>query len=46
MLTLLFILALAALVTAIGSAMGKCPLWVPVMLLAFIACLERMPLGR
>lgn len=46
MLTVLLILAIAALVSTILSMIGKCPLTVPVLLLALIACLERLPLGR
>lgn len=46
MLTVMLILALAALVCAIASAMGKCPLWVSVILLCIIELLRNLPLGR
>lgn len=35
-LTVLVILALAAFITTIASAIGKCPLWVPVILLCIV----------
>lgn len=44
MLTVSLILVLAALLTAIASAMGKCPLWVAVILLALAALLPLLPL--
>lgn len=34
------LLLLAAFVTTIVSAIGKCPLWVPVLLLVLIQLLE------
>ncbi len=46
MLTVLLILAIAALISAILSLMGKCPLTVPVLLLSIIAILQQLPLGR
>lgn len=46
MLTVFVILAIAAFIGTILAAMGKCPLWVPVMFLAIIECLRIMPLGR
>jgi len=45
MLTVMLILAVAALLAAIVSAMGKCPVWVAVLLLAIYACLEQLPKG-
>lgn len=45
MLTLLIIFAVAALFTLIASAMGKCPLWVPVLCLTVFALLEVLPIG-
>lgn len=44
MLTVTLILALAALIIAILSAIGKAPLWVSVILLAIIAAIEHIPL--
>jgi hypothetical protein len=38
------ILMLAALVAAIVSAIGKCPLWVAVLLLAIAGLLSCLPL--
>lgn len=44
MLTVVAILAVAALLFTLGAALGKVPLWVPVLLLAIIACLGSLPL--
>jgi len=44
MLSVPVILAVAALIATIISGMGKCPLWVPVLLLAVLATLQT--LGR
>lgn len=44
MLTVSVILVLAALIAAIVSAMGKCPLWVSVILLCIIVALQVLPL--
>jgi len=44
MMTVACILALAALIIAILSAIGKAPLWVSVILLAIIELLEHIPL--
>lgn len=44
MMTVATILALAALIIAILSAIGKSPLWVAVILLAIIELLEHIPL--
>lgn len=43
MLTALFILALGSLVAGIAAAMGKCPVWVPMILLAIIEVIEHAP---
>lgn len=40
MLSASLLLILAAFVTAIASAIGKCPLWVPVVLLVLVGLLE------
>jgi hypothetical protein len=46
MLTVLLLLAVAAFVCTIASAMNKCPLWVAVMLLCLIELLRQLPLGH
>lgn len=46
MLTIIGVLAIAALIATIVSIMGKCPLYVPVLLLCVIAALQVIPLGR
>lgn len=43
MLTVSIFLVLAAGVTAIVSAIGKCPLWVSVILLCLYAMLQVLP---
>jgi hypothetical protein len=44
MLTVMVVLTLAALVTCVASAMRKCPIWVPVMILCLVALLQVLPL--
>lgn len=46
MLTVLVLIAIAAFVVAIVHAMGKCPLWPAVLLLAVAELLRALPLGR
>lgn len=46
MMTLTCILAIAALISTILAKMGKCPIEVPVFLLACIETLRCLPLGR
>jgi hypothetical protein len=46
MLTVQILLAVAACVVTIVHAMGKCMLWPAVWLLAIIAFLRAVPLGR
>lgn len=47
MLTVQLLLGLAALVcTLVHAAMGRCPLWVAVLLLSIIELLRAVPLGR
>ena len=46
MLTVFLLLAIAAFIAAVVSAMGKCPLWVSVVLLCLIELLRALPLGR
>jgi len=43
MLTVMFIMVLGALVAAIVSAMGKCPLWVSVILLCVAMAIQVLP---
>lgn len=43
-LTVLLFLVIGALVAAIISTMGKCPLWVATILLCIVAALEVLPL--
>lgn len=43
MLTVTLILAVAALIAAIVSIMGKCPLWVAVVLLAVAQAIQVLP---
>ncbi len=43
MLTVTFLLALSAFVCTIASAIGKCPLWVPVLLLCLIPLVAGLP---
>lgn len=43
MLTVTFILIIGALIAAIVSAMGKCPLWVSVILLCIVMALQVLP---
>lgn len=46
MLTVLILIAVAAFVVTIVSAMNKCPLWPAVLLLAVAEMLRALPLGR
>ena len=43
MLTVMQILAVSTLVGAILSASGRCPPWVPVVLIGLFACLQVLP---
>jgi hypothetical protein len=38
------VLAIAAFVMTLATAMGRAPLWVAVLLLALLACLKALPL--
>lgn len=42
-LTVSLVLAGAAFLTTIASAMSRCPLWVPVLLLAVLALVKALP---
>lgn len=44
MITVLFLLALAAFVVTIASAMGKSPLWPAVLLLSLALLLQTIPI--
>ncbi len=44
MLTVVGFLIVAAFGLTIASAIGKCPLWIPVLLLTLIALLQILPL--
>lgn len=46
MLTVFLIIAVAAFIVTILSAIGKAPLWVAVLLLCVIELLRALPLGR
>ena len=46
MITVFLLLAIAAFVAVVVSAMGKCPLWIGVVLLCVIELLRALPLGR
>lgn len=44
-LTVILLLAIAAFLITIASAMGKAPLWPSVLLLVLIELLQLLPLG-
>lgn len=44
MITVTFVLVIGALIAAIVSAMGRCPLWVSVILLCIVMALQVLPL--
>lgn len=46
MLTVFLLLAVAAFACTVASALGKCPVWVPVLFLCVIELLRAIPLGR
>ena len=46
MLTVLVLIAVSAFVVTIVHAMGRCPLWPAVLLLAVAEMLRALPLGR
>ena len=43
MLTVTLLLVLAAFVCTIASALGKCPMWIPVLLLVVVHLLAVLP---
>jgi hypothetical protein len=46
MITVTLLLAIAAFICCVASALGKCPDWVWGILLSIIALLHSVPLGR
>jgi len=42
-LTVSFVLLFLAIGTVIASAVGKCPLWIPVFLVILLLLIERLP---
>jgi len=46
MFTVFFVLAVAAFICIIASALGKAPLWVGAILLCIIELLRALPLGK
>jgi uncharacterized protein (DUF983 family) len=46
MLTVIGFLVIAAFIATIVSALGKCPLWVSVLLLCVVELIRILPLGR
>lgn len=46
MLTVFVVIAITAFACTIIAALGKCPVWVPVLLLCIIELLRALPLGK
>ena len=46
MLTVIGFLVIAAFIAVIVSALGKCPLWVGVLLLCVVELIRILPIGR
>ena len=46
MLTVFIILAVTAFIVTVVAAMGRCPIWVAVLILCLIELLRALPLGR
>jgi hypothetical protein len=46
MLTVIMLLVVGAFLSTIAAAIGKCPLWVPVLLICVVELLRVLPLGR
>lgn len=46
MLTVLIVLVAAAFICTILNAIGKCPIWVPMILLCIVELLRVLPLGK
>lgn len=45
MLSVTLLLVVAAFICTVASAIGKCPLWVAVLLVVIVLLLESLPLG-
>lgn len=46
MFTVIICLVVAAFICTIVAAMGKCPVWVPMLLLCVVELVRIMPVGR
>jgi hypothetical protein len=46
MLSVIGFLVIAAFICTIVSALGKCPLWVAVLLICVVELVRMLPLGR
>jgi len=46
MLTVMTLLAIAAFICTIASALNYCPLWIAVVLISIAMLLQSVPLGR
>jgi hypothetical protein len=46
MLTVFLLLAIAAFICTVAAALGKCPIWVPVLFLCVIELMRALPLGK
>ncbi len=46
MLTVMICLVAAAFICTVISALGKCPVWVPVFILCVIELIRVLPLGK
>lgn len=46
MITVLGFLIVAAFALTIASAIGRAPLWIPVLLLSIVSLLSILPLGK
>ena len=44
--TVMLVLVITVFITTIFAAMNKCPLWVPMLVIAVIELIRILPLGR
>lgn len=44
--TVLVLLAVVAFLLTIASAVGKCPCWVPLVIVTLVLLIERVPVGK
>lgn len=44
--TVILLLIIAAFICTIVNALGKCPVWVPLVLLCVVELLHSVPMGR